>query len=82
MHSESGSDNSDHIPITFVDSGTPVVVLATDPDVHRTSAVPPERSAAEHSGRIQIEMEPSKTIGDTSNPRFEYAQSVQLTGIR
>ena len=35
MPSETGRDNSDHIPIMFVDSGTPVAVLVTDPDVPR-----------------------------------------------
>ena len=37
MSSETGSDNSDHIPITFVNSGTPVAVLVTGRDVPRAS---------------------------------------------
>ena len=40
--SETGRDNSDHIPIMFVDSGTLVAVLVIDPDVPRTRAAPPE----------------------------------------
>ena len=50
MPSGTGRDNSDHIPIMFVDSGTPVAVLVTDPDVPRAPAAPPERAAAEHPG--------------------------------
>ncbi len=54
MPSETGRDNSDHIPIMSVDSGTPVAVLVTDPDVPRAPAAPPERPAAEHPGSPQI----------------------------
>ena len=52
--SETGRDNSDHIPIMFVDSGTLVAVLVTDPDVPRTRAAPPERPAADYLGSSQI----------------------------
>ena len=56
MSSETDSDNYDHIPITCVDSGPPVAVQVTDPDVPHASSAPPERSAAEHSGHTQTEM--------------------------
>ena len=54
MPSETGRDNSGHIPIMSVDSGTPVAILVTGPDVPRAPAAPPERPAAEQPGSPQI----------------------------
>ena len=43
-------DDSDHIPITVVDSGTLVAFLVTDPAAPGAHTTPLERAAADYPG--------------------------------